>query len=111
LVQGDYRGEIDQTVYFRHDLFGSQVWIAGIANTGQPTESTLVPMHVTINGTYHGVLDFRVTNALNRAAGQGNYTAELHIEPVSAIFRQTNVAGMHLDITLDSSGSYWLTIS
>lgn len=111
LVQGDYRGQIDQTVYFRNDLFAQETWTPGTANTGQPIETAIVPMHVTINGTYHGVMDFKVTNASNREAAQNNYTAELHVEPVTPLFRQTNMSGRHLDIALDTNGDYWLTIA
>lgn len=111
LTQGDYRHRIDQTDYFRNDLFAQQTWTPGTANTGQPVESTKVPMHVTINGAYHGVLDFRVTNALNRQSSQNNYTAQLHLEPISSLFRQTNMTGKHLEVTLDAQGDYWLTSS
>ena len=110
-MQGDYRGQIDQTLYFRNDLFGQLTWTESAANTGQPIESTTVPMHVTINGTYHGVLDFKITNASNRESSQNNYTAELHVEPVTPIFKQTNMSQRHLDIALDSKGEYWLNIS
>lgn len=111
LVQGDYRGQIDQTVYFRYDLFSQAHWTPGMANTGQPIETAMVPMHVTINGTYHGVMDFKVTNGSNREAAQNNYTAELHVEPVTPLFRQTNMSGRHLDIALDKNGEFWLTIA
>ena len=111
LVQGDYRGKIDQTLYFRNDLFSQETWTPGTANTGQPIETAMVPMHVTINETYHGVMDFKVTNASNREAAQNNYTAELHVEPVTPLFRQTDMSGRHLDIALDANGEYWLTIA
>ncbi len=111
LVQGDYRGRIDQTDYFRNDLFGQQAWTPGIANTGQPIEVATIPMHVTIDGSYHGVMDFKVTNASNREASQNNYTAELHVEPVTSLFRKSNMSGKHLDIDLDAKGDYWLTIA
>ena len=110
MVQGDYRGKIDQTSYFRSDLFGSQSWQQDVANTGQVIEKTTVPMRVTINGDYHGIMDFLITNGMSRQAQQNNYTAELHVEPIGQILRQINVAGRHLDITLDSDGNYWLTI-
>ncbi|MBM9467467.1 phospholipase D family protein [Nakamurella leprariae] len=111
LVQGDYKGEIDQTTYFRNDLFGQQTWVPTSARTGQPIEVATVPMNVTIDGVYHGILDFEVTNGSSRQAGQNNYTAELHIEPIGSILRQTNIARKHLDITLDNDGTFWLTIA
>ncbi|MEV6656749.1 hypothetical protein [Nocardia fluminea] len=110
LVQGDYKRQIDQTVYFRTDLFGQQTWVPGNARTGQPIETTMVPMHVTIDGTYHGALDFEVTHGTSRQASQNNYTTELHTEPIGPIIRQTDISGKHLDVTLDINGVYWLTI-
>ena len=109
-MQGDYRRKIDQTTFFRNDLFGQQTWVQGTARTGQPVEKTTVPMNVTIDRFYHGVLEFEVTDGLTRHSGQNNYTAELHVEPIGSIIRQINIAGKHLDITLDSNGEYWLTI-
>lgn len=111
LVQGDYRGKIDQTTYFRNDLFVNQAWQTGTANTGQPIERTTVPMNVTIDGTYHGTMDFLVTNGTSRESSQNNYTSELHIEPIGALIRQNNISGKHLDIALDANGDYWLTIA
>lgn len=111
LVQGDYRGKIDQTKYFRADFFGSQTWQTGVANTGQAIEEATVPMKVTIDGTYHGTMDFLVTNGTSRQASQNNYTAELHIEPIRPIIQQSNISRKHLDLTLDANGDYWLTIA
>lgn len=110
LVQGDYRGKIDQTTYFRNDLFVNQAWQTGRANTGQPIERTTVPMNVTIDGTYHGTIDFLVTNGTSRESSH-NYTAELHIEPIGALIRQNDMSGKHLDIAFDANGNYWLTIA
>jgi hypothetical protein len=111
LTQGDYVRQIDQTTYFRDVLFGPETWTKMTANTGQPKEIATVPMHVTIDSAYHGVLDFNVSNATNRESGQGNYTAELHLEPISPLFRQTNMTGKHLEVERDVAGTYWLTIS
>lgn len=110
LVKGDYRGKIDQTTYFRTDLFGQQKWVKGTTRTGKPIETATIPMKVIIDGVYHGTLDFKVTNGSSRESGQDNYTAELHIEPIGAIVRQTNIAGKRLDVTLDAHGDYWLEI-
>lgn len=111
LVQGDYRGHIDQTTYFRKIFFQSQIWQVGIANTGRTIEKATVPMNVTIDGIYHGTMDFLVTNGTSRQASQNNYTAELHIEPIGPIIRRTNISRKHLDLTLDGNGAYWLTIA
>lgn len=110
LVQGDYKRQIDQTTYFREDLFGQQSWVSGTARTGQAIEVATIPMNVTIDGIYHGTMDFEVTNGSSRESSQKNYTAELHIEPIGPIIRQTDISGMHLNISLDANGEYWLTI-
>jgi hypothetical protein len=111
LTQGYYRNKIDQTDYFRNDLFGQLTWKLGAANTGQPVESAKVLMHVTLKEAYRGVLEFKITNASNRQSSQNNYTAQLHLEPISSLFRQTDLTNSHLEIALDAQGDYWLTIS
>lgn len=110
LTQGDYVRQIDQTTYFRNELFGTAVWQPDTANTGQPKEVATVPMHVTVDLMYHGVMDFRISNASNRESGQNNYTAQLHLEPISSLFRRTDMTGKHLEIEHHVDGSYWLTI-
>lgn len=111
LVQGDYRGRIDQTNYFRTELFSQLTWVPDMANTGAPIETATVPMNVTIDGNYYGTLDFKITNGTSRESAQNNYTAELHVEPIGQIIKQNNISGKHLDVTLDADGDYWLTIS
>lgn len=111
LVQGDYRGLIDHTTYFRNELFGQATWSSDTARTGQPIEKATIPMNVIIDGTDHGTLNLEVTNASNREARQNNYTAELHIEPIGAILRRVSISGKQLDIFLDASGEYWLVIA
>jgi hypothetical protein len=110
LTQGDYKRRIDQTTYFRSDLFGAETWRREAAVTGQPKEVALVAMHVKIDGTDHGELQFRVSNASNRESGQNNYTAQLHLEPISPLFRQIDMTGKRLEIERYDDGSYWLTI-
>ncbi|MFD5867895.1 phospholipase D family protein [Corynebacterium sp. NPDC060344] len=110
LVQGDYRGKIDQTTYFRTDLFGGQEWQPDLSRTGQTVDRAIVPMNVIIDGISHGVMDFLVTNGTSRQASQNNYTAELHVEPIRQIIAQLDVTGRQLEIVLDNDGKYWLTI-
>jgi hypothetical protein len=111
LTQGHYRRQIDQTTYFRQILFGQQAWQPATASTGQPMEIATVPMHTTVLGTYHGVLDYEVSDAPNRESNENNYTAKLHLEPVRALFSQIDMTGRTIEIGLDAQGDYWLTIS
>ena len=112
LSQGDLRGQIDQTTYFRSQLFGQFIWTTGATRTGKPIESTLVPMRVTIDGTDYGVKEFKVSNEPDRLQGNRNLpTAQLHAEPISDILKVVDVEGKHLEITLDVTGNYWLNIA
>lgn len=111
LSQGDLRGTIDQSKYFREELFGQLTWEPSTTRTGKPTEITTVPMHVTIDGTYHHVLAFKVTDEQSRLQGEKNLpTSQLHVAPITSVLEKVDVTGMHLDITLDANGEYWLTI-
>lgn len=110
LTQGDYVHRIDQTTYFRHDLFRDEDWVASTAITGQSKDVAEVPMSVEVDGVDHGVLVFRVSNASNRESGQRNYTAQLHLEPISQLFRQHDMTGKRLEIEHFDDGSYTLTI-
>lgn len=111
LTQGEYVRQIDQTTYFRQDLFGSARWTDQTAVTGQPKQVARVPMRVTIDGIDHGILEFQISNASNRESGQNNYTAQLHLEPVSHLFRQTDMTGKRLEIERHDDGSFELRIS
>lgn len=111
LTQGDYAGQIDQTTYFRQTLFGTESWTQEIANTGQPKEVANVPMRVSIDGVHYGELNFRISNASNRESGQNNYTAQLHLEPITALFSQSDMTGRKLEIERQVDGSFDLRIS
>lgn len=110
VTQGEYRRQIDQTTYFRHELFGDLEWKKDTANTGQPMDVATVAMRVDVDGADHGVLEFRVSNASNRESGQNNYTAQLHLEPISPLFRQADMTGKRLEIERFEDGTYALTI-
>jgi hypothetical protein len=111
LTQGDYARQIDQTTYFRQTLFGTEAWIPETASTGQPKEVANVSMRVSIDGVDYGELDFRVSNASNRESGQNNYTAQLHLEPISPLFSQSDMTGKKLEIERYSDGTFALRIS
>lgn len=110
LTQGDYARKIDQTTFFRRELFGGEVWRPDTASTGQPKEVVSALMHVTIDGTDHGALAFTISNGSNRESGQHNYTAQLHLEPIRPLFRQTDMSQKKLTIERYADRSYGLTI-
>lgn len=111
LSQGDLRGQIDQRTYFRNQLFGQLVWNTDVTKTNKPIESTRARMHVTIAGTYYGLIEFKISNEPERLQGTRNLpTAQLHAEPISDILKAVDVQGMHLAIELDVKGDYQLSI-
>src|SRR5207247_809469 len=91
LVQGDYRGLIDQRTYFRNVLFQMAGWSPTTTATGLPMDKAIIPMDTTVGGVDMGVLDFEVTYAANRESAQNNYTSTLHLEPLTPVFQRQNM--------------------
>jgi hypothetical protein len=111
LVQGDYRGQIDQSTYFRNELFSEVVWKNVVTLNGKPMERAYVQMRTEVDGVYLGLLTFKVTYEPQREADQNNYTTTLHLDPLSAYFRDNDMTGRRLAITELSNGDYKLVIS
>lgn len=112
LGQGRLRGQIDASQYFRNDMFGSLRWRQTITRTGEPYEEATASIHVTIDGTYHGIVDFRVSHDPRRQQGKRNLpTTQLHTAPLAEVMKQLNITGKELTIDRDASGDYWLVIA
>lgn len=68
-------------------------------------------MHVTIDGDYLGVLEFKITDEPKRQQGKRNLpTSQLHVEPITSILKKVDTTNMHLEIALDANDEYWLTL-
>lgn len=67
---------IDQTTYFRNDLFGNYKW--DVINDDPFEEVITVPFYVTINDKFLGLLKFNIQHKPSGEAGQHNYTTSLH---------------------------------
>jgi hypothetical protein len=111
LVQGDYRGQIDQSTYFRNELFSDVSWKNVVTLNGKPMERAFIPMRAEVDGVNLGLLTFKVTHEPQREADQNNYTTTLHLDPLSAYFRDHEMTGRRLVITELSDGNYKLVIS
>lgn len=111
LVQGDYRGQIDQSTYFRNELFGKAGWKSVVTLNGKPMERALISMGTEVDGVYLGLLTFKVTYEPQRESDQNNYTTTLHLDPLSAYFRDHDMTGRRLVITELADGNYILAIS
>lgn len=111
LGQGLLRGQIDASQYFRHDMFGPLPWKQTITRTGEPYEETTVSIHVTVDGTYHGIMDFRVSHDPRRQQGKRNLpTTQLHTSPLAEVLKQLDITGMELTLDRDDNDEYWLDI-
>jgi hypothetical protein len=110
LTQANRRGHIDQTTYFRNDLFGQATWQQAPTRTGHMMDTAQIPMHTTVLGNYLGVLTFDVTHDHLREAQQSNYTAKLSLRPIRLQFEQINMSGRTLEIGRDAQGRFWLDI-
>lgn len=104
--------DIDWRTWFRRVLFGSAPWAATNDTRGNPTETVAIPMHVTVAGIPHGVVNVRVDHAPHRDAGQANVPTILHWGPtLSAILRTTDYHNHTVTIWYMSDGTYRLDIS
>ncbi|WP_182112335.1 MULTISPECIES: phospholipase D family protein [unclassified Actinotalea] len=110
LTQADRRGEIDQTSFFRNDLFGGLLWQQTPTRTGHMMDAAQVRMHTTVLGAYLGVLPFEVTHDHFREQQRSNYTAKLALGPIRDRFAQIDMTGTSIEIGRDAAGAYWLQI-
>jgi hypothetical protein len=100
---------IDQTTYFRDELFAALGWI-GDARPRGTREAAAVPMVVVIDGRTVGTRTFEVSHAPWREAGQHNVTTFLHLGAIATELSATNYAGRVLTLEQFASGDYRLTI-
>lgn len=111
LTQANRRGQIDQTTFFRNNLFGGQVWQQALTRTASVKDVAQVPMHVTVLGEYLGVRVFEVTHDNVREANQNNYTATMSLGPIRDEFDRVDMREHTIVIGRDAAGEYWCDIS
>jgi hypothetical protein len=85
---------IDQTTYFRHNLFRDFTW----TRSGSKSEKTVVPFDLSIpaRNTNFGVLDMEVTHKPSGESGQGNYTSLLKWTGITTQIRGMDLVGTRL---------------
>lgn len=111
LTQGNRRGQIDQTTFFRDDFFGGLVWEQVATRTGNVKDVARAPMNVSILGNYLGLRMFEITHDNTREAHQDNYTATLSLSAIRDEFARADMTGHTLTIGRDSTGEFWFDIS
>ncbi|HZQ47598.1 MAG TPA: hypothetical protein VFC07_11330 [Verrucomicrobiae bacterium] len=95
---------IDQTTFFRKQLFGNFQWREIKKNPYE--EATQVPFHITINGKDLGESELQVRHKPSGEAGQGNYTTSLHWgKRLTAQIRDSVSAGEMFALYAPTQGS------
>jgi HKD family nuclease len=92
-IDGD---EIDQTTYFRNDIFGNLVWMEWRASPYSEKAETNFDIYIL--GTSYGVHNLTISHKPSGEAGQGNYTTILHWGDLIDIIRQSNLVGKTLSL-------------
>lgn len=99
---------IDQTVYFRNEMFAGLTWLP---TEGSDLESAEVDMDVTVDGGSAGVMRFVVTHAPHRESDQGNFTTKLMWGPLLQTMKAIDYTGYTLSLTAMSDAGYRMDIS
>ena len=109
LVQAGFKVNddiIDQTTYFRNDVFGSLDWIP----SGDSEIATTL-FDVFINGNYIGAHKLEIRHKPSGEAGQGNYTTLISWGHLGETIKDSNLTGKALTLNYPSGESTPYTIS
>jgi len=100
LVQGQH---INQTTYFRNDLFGGFIWT--VARRRPLREEVIIDFDLTILGQHFGVQQLTVSHKPTGEGGQGNYTTILHWGDLSGQIRDLNLVRRTLTLFAPAPGT------
>lgn len=84
---------IDQTTYFRNQVFAQLAWTFDQAAN---KEVAVAPVSLVIAGVYVGDFDLPLSHKAAWEAGQGNYTTGLHWEEATDHIRRAGLIGRTL---------------
>lgn len=106
-IDGD---TIDQTTYFRNDLWGEFQW-REVSADPQVFVAT-IPFDISILGTYSGQFNLDVRHKPSGVAGQGNYTTSISWGAASNRIKENDLRGRTLSIYAPSNeeASYSIVI-
>lgn len=89
---------IDQTTYFRHQIFNNLNWVQTKANNNS-YEETFCTFQITILGNSIGAFTLKLSHDPVRIAGQGNTPTWLHWgNNILPYLQQTNITGRTLNL-------------
>lgn len=103
--------KIDQTSYFRNNLFGKFKW-RPIRNIPF-VEAATVPFEITILGKFFGKYDLEVRHKPSGEAGQHNYTTSISWGELGETIRKAHLTGKWLNLYAPSgrNKSFHIVIS
>lgn len=84
---------IDQTTYFRNQVFSQLNWTQ---NAAKQKDEADIPVSLIIAGVYVGDFDLSLSHKAAWAAGQGNYTTGLHWGDATPHIKQPGLLGRTL---------------
>ena len=108
LSQAGYKVDgqkIDQTTYFRNEVFSECKW-----EKTEKGEKTYIPVELEINGKSYGEYKLKVTHELHRESNQDNVTTILHWEDAIQALTENDVTGEDLTSEKNEDGSYKINI-
>lgn len=86
---------IDQTTYFRNQVFAGLHWTF---NTAANKDEAVAPISLVIAGVHVGDFDMQLSHKPAWAAGQGNYTTGLHWGNASSHIKHRGLLGRTLTL-------------
>ena len=115
----EYRGKrIDQTKYFRYEVFGGGEWTEpnrppqGIKKPYTYREVSTFVFKIMIEGEKERLMEMEVSHKKSGEAGQGNYTTGIRWGPVMVhkLRERVNITGMVLSLYRLPEGDFELDI-
>jgi len=103
LTQSNY--SIDQTVYFRHQIFAHLPWIAT-----QGKEMTKAAFDLVIGGKSCGVFNLEISHKDSWESNQDNYTTGLHWGAALKYVQDENLIGKTLTLYAAQGESFQFRI-
>jgi HKD family nuclease len=100
---------IDQTSYFRYNIFSAAKWRT--IKTNPLVEVAQVNFDVTIRGVYIGNFDLEVRHKPSGDAGQNNYTTSISWGAIGNAVRKSELTGARLDLYSPAAGSSTFNIA
>lgn len=97
--------KIDQTSYFRNDVFGVCDWTP--TENGEKTE---IKVDLKIDGESKGIYNLKVTHEPHRESDQDNVTTILHWENAIPALTAKDVTGKDLILSSKKDGTFDISI-